>query len=174
MTTHDKVTKLRRTGYFDNGTGPFERSAKGGKFPGYVVKNIDQDLAKALQKRGALDSIPRIQFANATNVVEKRDLRQIYLSPNDEPGMVRQESTFEGTFSTPMPMHGFPFDCHVLKITICLPSRVDYGRKLVTIPDMIEVNKCIDLEEWDRFEPHIALGKEKTAEYTIISKKAAP
>jgi len=140
------ILRLRRDGHFADGTGPFERTHKG-RFEDYLVKLLDEeDMRK-------LDSMPTVGFANAVSVEEDVHLRQVYISPNDKPGLVRLEQTFQGTFLAQMDLHAFPFDAQELPVIVRLPFRADYGRQLELLKEKTEIKDWIKLAEWSRYVP---------------------
>ena len=161
---HDcDMVALRETGKLANGVA-FERDAHG-RFPHYVVKEIDPDLVRL--------SIPEHQFTNAMDVSAVEGTHTVYLSPNDKPGYVRSERRYHGDFFQFMRLNAFPFDAQTLKVSLRLPKRTDAGRSFIQFHNSVgpqqEMKDWVRLAEWLRYEPRAqtSIDSKGRAKYII-------
>jgi hypothetical protein len=144
---HDKdMVSLKRDKKFANGTCAKDFVEENGKFHLDLIKEIDESIYKLEEK-------PMYQFVNNidTKSVEKTSV--LYLSPNDEAGMVRWVERWQGRFCIQMDLRHFPFDCQELKVLIRLLHRRDVGRTFCCDESRCEMQSYIRVEEWEQFMP---------------------
>jgi hypothetical protein len=151
---HDKdMVSLKRDEKFANGTCAKDFVEEDGKFRLDLTKEIDESIYKLEEK-------PVYEFVNnvETKSVEKTSV--LYLSPNDEEGMVRWLERWQGRFCIQMDLRHFPFDCQELKVLIRLRHRRDVGRTFCCDESRCEMQSYIRVEEWERFVPSITCARD--------------
>ena len=115
------MTSLR-SGYrpkFANGQR-LDRDAESGAWPEEVVKEIEPSLVAP--------SRPALAFPGALSCAPIDGSLQCYLSPNDEPGMVRSEERYRGIFPCRYIYTDFPYDTQALTLVVQLDRQRDAHR----------------------------------------------
>ena len=96
------------------------RDEETGAWPDEVVKELPPSLVA--------DSRPTLAFPDALSCMPVDGSLQCYLSPNDEPGLVRCEQRFHGIFLCRYDLRHFPFDTQTLPLTLVLDKQRDAHR----------------------------------------------